>query len=43
MAALYRQHVLKEAEPEPVIQIKGLGGSKKKKDAVQEVLHKPQQ
>ena len=41
MAALYRQHVLKEAEPEPVIQIKGLGGSKKK-DVVQEVLHKAQ-
>jgi len=40
MAALYRQHVLKEAAPEPVIQIKGLGGSKKKQD-VQEVLHKP--
>jgi hypothetical protein len=38
MAALYRQHVLKEAPPEPVIQIKGLGGSKKKSD-VQEVLH----
>jgi uncharacterized radical SAM superfamily Fe-S cluster-containing enzyme len=37
MAALYRQHVLKEPEPEPVIQIKGLGG--KKKDPVQEVLH----
>jgi tetraether lipid synthase len=29
MAALYRQHVLKESAPEPVIQIKGLG---KKKD-----------
>jgi hypothetical protein len=42
MAALYRQHVLKEAPPEPVIQIKGLGGSKKKQD-VQEVLHKHQQ
>jgi hypothetical protein len=42
MAALYRQHVLKEAEPEPVIQIKGLGGSKKK-DVVQEVLHKAQE
>jgi hypothetical protein len=41
MAALYRQHVLKEAAPEPTIQIKGLGG--KKKDPVQEVLHKPQQ
>ena len=37
MAALYRQHVLKESEPEPVIQIKGLGG--KKKEPVQEVLH----
>ena len=37
MAALYRQHVLKEAAPEPVLQIKGLGG--KKKDPVQEVLH----
>ena len=42
MAALYRQHVLKEAPPEPTIQIKGLGGSKKK-EPVQEVLHKPQQ
>jgi hypothetical protein len=40
MAALYRQHVLKEAPSEPVIQIKGLGGSKKKQD-VQPVLHKP--
>ena len=38
MAALYRQHVLKEQAPEPVIQIKGLGS--KKKDPVQEVLHK---
>jgi hypothetical protein len=38
MAALYRQHVLKETPAEPVIQIKGLGGSKKKQD-VQEVLH----
>ena len=37
MAALYRQHVLKEAAPEPVIQIKGLGS--KKKEPVQEVLH----
>jgi 7,8-dihydro-6-hydroxymethylpterin dimethyltransferase len=36
MAALYRQHVLKEAPPEPVLQIAGLGG--KKKPAVQEVL-----
>jgi uncharacterized radical SAM superfamily Fe-S cluster-containing enzyme len=42
MAALYRQHVLKEASPEPVIQIQGLGS--KKKTPVQEVLHdKPQQ
>ena len=41
MAALYRQHVLKEAPPEPTIQIKGLGG--KKKEPVQEVLHKSQQ
>jgi 7,8-dihydro-6-hydroxymethylpterin dimethyltransferase len=37
MAALYRQHVLKEAPPEPVVQIAGLGG--KKKPVVQEVLH----
>ncbi len=37
MAALYRQHVLKEAPPEPVLQIKGLGV--RKKDPVQEVLH----
>ena len=41
MAALYRQHVLKEAPAEPVIQIAGLGG--KKKAPVQEVLHKNQQ
>ena len=41
MAALYRQHVLKEAPPEPTIQIKGLGS--KKKEPVQEVLHKSQQ
>jgi hypothetical protein len=41
MAELYRQHVLKEAPPEPTIQIKGLSG--KKKEPVQEVLHKPQQ
>ncbi len=38
MAALYRQHVLKE---QPTIHISGLGG--KKKPAVQEVLHKDQQ
>jgi uncharacterized radical SAM superfamily Fe-S cluster-containing enzyme len=37
MAKLYRQHVLKE---EPTLQILGLGGPKKKQD-VQEVLHKP--
>jgi uncharacterized radical SAM superfamily Fe-S cluster-containing enzyme len=38
MAALYRQHVLKE---EPTLQIQGLGG--KKKQPVQEVLHKNQE
>jgi hypothetical protein len=38
MAALYRQHVLKEAPPEPVIKIAGLGG--KKKPVVQDVVHK---
>ena len=37
MAALYRQHVLKEQAPEPVIKIAGLGGKKK---PVQDVLHK---
>jgi hypothetical protein len=37
MAALYRQHVLKE---QPTIQIQGLRGSKKQQE-VQEVLHKP--
>jgi 7,8-dihydro-6-hydroxymethylpterin dimethyltransferase len=37
MAALYRQHVLQEAPPEPVLQIAGLGG--KKKPPVQEALH----
>ena len=41
MAALYRQHVLKEEPAEPVLQIHGLGG--KKKEPVQEVLHKDQQ
>jgi hypothetical protein len=40
MAALYRQHVLKEEPAEPVIQIAGLGAKKK---PVQEVLHKNQQ
>src|SRR4051794_14257495 len=38
MAKLYRQHVLKE---EPTLQIQGLGGPKKKQQ-VQEVLHKPE-
>jgi uncharacterized radical SAM superfamily Fe-S cluster-containing enzyme len=38
MAALYRQHVLKETPAEPVVQIQGLGG--RKKNPVQEVLHK---
>ncbi len=37
MAALYRQHVLKEQAPEPVIEIAGLGGTKK---PVQDVVHK---
>src|SRR5512132_1304487 len=41
MAALYRQHVLKEEPASPVLQIQGLGG--KKKEPVQEVLHKDQQ
>jgi hypothetical protein len=41
MAALYRQHVLKEEPAGPVLQIQGLGA--KKKDPVQEVLHKEQQ
>ncbi|HEY7059574.1 MAG TPA: hypothetical protein VH458_23725, partial [Vicinamibacterales bacterium] len=41
MAALYRQHVLQEAAPEPVIKIAGLGG--KKKPVVQDVVHKDQQ
>jgi tetraether lipid synthase len=41
MAALYRQHVLKESPAEPVLQIQGLGS--KKKEPVQEVLHKDQQ
>ena len=41
MAALYRQHVLKEEPAGPVLQIQGLGG--KKKAPVQEVLHKDPQ
>jgi len=41
MAALYREHVLKEQPAAPVLQIQGLGG--KKKEPVQEVLHKEQQ
>ena len=41
MEKLYRQHVLREAPSDPVLQIQGLGG--KKKDApVQDVLHKPE-
>jgi uncharacterized radical SAM superfamily Fe-S cluster-containing enzyme len=39
MAKLYRQHVLKE---EPTLQIQGLRGFGKKKQDVQEVLHKPE-
>jgi 7,8-dihydro-6-hydroxymethylpterin dimethyltransferase len=39
MERLYRQHVLKEPAT-PVIQIQGLGG--KKKQDVQDVLHKPE-
>jgi len=38
MAKLYRQHVLKE---QPTVPIQGLGGPKKKQQ-VQEVLHKPE-
>ena len=41
MAALYREHVLKEAPAEPVIQITGLGG--KKKASEPQVLHKNQE
>ena len=37
MAKLYAQHVLKE---QPMLQIQGLGGPKKKRE-LQEVLHKP--
>jgi tetraether lipid synthase len=40
MEKLYRQHVLKE-EQAPVIQIQGLGGSKKKTQEEPVVLHKP--
>ena len=39
MEALYRKEVLKEST-EPVLQIQGLGGSKKKQE-LQEVAHKP--
>jgi uncharacterized radical SAM superfamily Fe-S cluster-containing enzyme len=38
MSKLYRQHVLKE---QPTLQIQGIGGPKKKQQ-VQEVLHKPE-
>jgi hypothetical protein len=41
MEKLYRQHVLKEAPSAPVIQIQGLGGSKKKTQEEPLVLHKP--
>jgi uncharacterized radical SAM superfamily Fe-S cluster-containing enzyme len=41
MEKLYRQHVLKEAPSAPVIQIQGLGGSKKKAQEEPLVLHKP--
>src|SRR5215510_1141395 len=42
MAELYRQVVLKEAKPEVAtgLQIQGLGGGKKKKHEVAEVVHK---
>jgi 7,8-dihydro-6-hydroxymethylpterin dimethyltransferase len=40
MERLYRQHVLKE-EQTPVLQIQGLGGSKKKTQEEPVVLHKP--
>jgi 7,8-dihydro-6-hydroxymethylpterin dimethyltransferase len=40
MEKLYRQHVLKE-DPVPVLQIQGLGGSKKKSTEEPVVLHKP--
>ncbi len=40
MEKLYRQHVLKE-EQVPVLQIQGLGGSKKKTQDEPVVLHKP--
>jgi hypothetical protein len=40
MEALYRKEVLKEQPGEPVLQIAGLGGGKKKQD-VAAVTHKP--
>src|SRR6476469_8898023 len=40
MEALYRKEVLKEQPGEPILQIQGLGGGKKKKQDVQEVTHK---
>ncbi|MEW6322041.1 MAG: radical SAM protein [Acidobacteriota bacterium] len=40
MERLYRQHVLKEAPAAPVLQIQGLGS--RKKEPVQDVLHKPE-
>ena len=40
MEALYRKEVLKEQPGEPVLQIAGLGGGKKKQD-VAAITHKP--
>ena len=40
MEALYRREVLKEQPAEPVLQIQGLGGGRKKQE-IQEVVHKP--
>jgi hypothetical protein len=40
MEALYRKEVLKEQPGEPVLQIQGLGGGKRKQE-VAEVTHKP--
>jgi hypothetical protein len=39
MERLYRQEVLGEAPAEPVLQIQGLGGARKKQQ-VAEVVHK---
>jgi hypothetical protein len=40
MERLYWQEVLEEQPAEPVLQIQGLGGGRKKQD-LQEVVHKP--